>query len=87
MATRGAHWVSNEPDIHSEWPAPPECSHAVACTWTHRVGSSDRIHRVLPDGHADLIFFDSGEVKVAGMHDRVDVAILPAGAVARGMRV
>lgn len=41
----------------------------------------------MPDGHADLIFFDSGEVRVAGMHDRVDEPPLPAGTVARGVRL
>lgn len=42
---------------------------------------------MVPDGHADLIFFDSGEVRVAGMHDRVDEPLLTAGTVARGVRL
>ncbi len=79
--------VLNESDSYRESSAPARWSHAVACTWTHRVGGSDTTHRVVPDGHADLIFFESGEIRVAGMHDCVDEPLLTAGTVAHGVRL
>lgn len=41
----------------------------------------------MPDGHADLIFFESGQIRVAGMHDQVDEPLLTADTVARGVRL
>src|SRR5215210_2636008 len=51
--------VLNEADIYREWEPPPEWRHAVACLWEQRVGV-ERVQRVVPDGHADLLVHDSG---------------------------
>ena len=59
----------------------------MACVWTHCVGARDVIHRVTADGHGDLIFFESGDTRVVGIHDRVDKPFLPAGTVAHGIRL
>jgi AraC-like DNA-binding protein len=49
--------------------------------------SVDRIQRVLPDGHADLLRYESGRVEVVGLHDRVDLPFLPTGTRVRGIRL
>lgn len=41
----------------------------------------------MADGHGDLIFFESGETRVVGIHDRVDQPFLAAGTVAHGIRL
>ncbi len=66
---------------------PSHWAHAIACTWTHRVGARDTAHRVTADGHGDLIFFESGETRVVGVHDRVDHPLLTADTVAHGIRL
>ena len=42
----------------------------VACCWEQRV-HADRVQRVLPDGHADVLLYGSGEVEVVGVYDHV----------------
>lgn len=76
--------VLNEPDIYREW-APPEAWRAVACCWEQRVGA-ERTQRVVPDGHADLLLHDSGEIDIVGLHDTVALPRLPAGTRIRGIR-
>lgn len=66
---------------------PTHWAHAIACTWTHRVGASETTHRVTADGHGDLTFFECGETRVVGVHDRVDEPFLAAGTVAHGIRL
>ena len=78
--------VLDESDTYREVPPPPRWRHVVLCTWEHEV-ATDVEHRVVPDGHADLIFFDSGLVEVVGVHDRLDRPFLAAGTVARGIRL
>jgi AraC-like DNA-binding protein len=58
----------------------------VSCCWEQRVNPA-RVQRVLPDGHADLIFYDTGRVEVVGLHDQVALPVLPAGAHLRGIRL
>lgn len=77
--------VLNEADIYREWEPPPGWSHAVACCWEQQVGST-RVQRVLPDGHADLLLYDSGPIEVVGLHDEVSSPVLPAGTRLRGIR-
>jgi AraC-like DNA-binding protein len=57
----------------------------VACCWEQRVGC-ERIQRVLPDGHADLIVYESGLTEVVGVYDEVALPVLPAGTRLRGIR-
>jgi hypothetical protein len=57
----------------------------VACCWEQRV-SAARVQRVLPDGHADLIMYDTGRIEVVGLHDQVALPVLPAGTHLRGIR-
>jgi AraC-like DNA-binding protein len=75
----------NEPDLYREWAPPPAWAHAVACCWEQRV-SSTRVQRVLPDGHADVLFYDSGRIEIVGLHDEVALPVLPAGTCLRGIR-
>jgi AraC-like DNA-binding protein len=58
----------------------------VACLWEQRVART-RIQRVLPDGHADLLFYGSGEVEIVGLADVVALPRLPAGTVLSGIRL
>ena len=76
----------NETDIYREWAPPGPWRAAVACCWEQHVGSA-RTQRVLPDGHADLLFPGSGEIQIVGLHDRVDLVPLPAGTRITGIRL
>lgn len=60
--------------------------HAVACLWEQRVARA-RVQRVLPDGHADLLFYESGEVEIVGLADVVALPELPAGTALSGVRL
>jgi AraC-like DNA-binding protein len=75
----------NEPDIYREWAPPPGWGHAVACCWEQRV-SSERVQRVLPDGHADLLIYECGVIEVVGLYDEVSLPVLPAGTHLHGIR-
>jgi AraC-like DNA-binding protein len=76
----------NESDTYREWTPPGPWRAAVACCWEQHVGT-DRTQRVVPDGRADLLFLDSGEIQVVGLHDQVDLPSLPAGTHIRGIRL
>ena len=73
-------------DTYREWPAPPEWRHAVMCCWEQHV-VADRVHQILPDGHADLLWYASGRIEVVGVHDRLAVVELPRGTIVRGVRL
>lgn len=73
-------------DSYREFPPPLEWRHAVFCLWEQRV-VADRIQRVLPDGHADLLIHDSGLLEVVGLSDEVALPHLPAGTQLRGVRL
>ena len=60
--------------------------HAVACLWEQRVARA-RVQRVVPDGHADLLFYGSGDVEIVGLADVVALPELPAGTVLSGVRL
>ena len=76
----------NEADIYREWEPPPEWRHAVACLWEQRVGT-ERVQRVVPDGHADLLVHDTGVIEVVGVQDRVALPVLDAGTRLFGVRI
>jgi AraC-like DNA-binding protein len=76
----------DESDVYREWPAPPEWRHAVACLWEQQV-VDDRVQRVVPDGHADVLFHDDERVEVVGMADTVALPTLAAGTRIRGVRL
>ena len=76
----------NEGDIYRELTPPDAWRHVVACCWEQRVGV-DRVQRVLPDGHADLLVHEDGRVEVVGLHDEVDLPFLEAGTWIRGIRL
>jgi AraC-like DNA-binding protein len=75
----------NETDIYREWSPPSAWEKAVACCWEQRVRAA-RVQRVLPDGHADLIRYDTGRIEVVGLHDEAALPVLPAGTHLRGIR-
>lgn len=76
----------NEPDIYREWAPPPEWGHAVVCCWEQQVGRA-RVQRVLPDGYADVLVYDSGLIEIVGLYDQVALPVLPAGTHLRGVRL
>lgn len=78
--------VLNESDTYREWAPPDPWRQVVACCWEQRV-HHDRVQRVLPDGHADVLLYGSGEVHLVGVYDRVDLPVLPRGTVIRGIRL
>jgi hypothetical protein len=84
--TRHADDVLYKPDIYREWAPPPEWGHAIVCCWEQQV-TRERVQRVLPDGHADLLIYDSGLMEIVGLYDQVALPVLPAGTHLRGVRL
>lgn len=84
--SREADKVLNESDTYREWAPPAAWRSVVACCWEQHVGAN-RVQRVLPDGHADVLHYGSGEVILVGAYDHVDLSVLPARTVIRGIRV
>ncbi len=78
--------VLNGSDMYREWAPEPEWRPAVACRWEQRVGA-DRVQRVVPDGHADLLFSSDGEIWVVGVADAVARPALGAGTRIVGVRL
>jgi AraC-like DNA-binding protein len=78
--------VLKESDVYREWAAPPQWRHAVACLWEQRV-ATDRIQRVVPDGHADLLIDQRGTIEVVGASDEVARPALRAGTRLIGVRL
>src|SRR5687768_10574468 len=78
--------VLNEEDIYREWAPPPAWRHAVACCWEQRV-TTDRVQRVVPDGHADILMYESGAIEVVGLADEVAFPALPTGTWIHGVRI
>lgn len=76
----------NEPDTYREWAPRPGWGHAVVCCWEQRVGA-EPVQRVLPDGHADLLVYDTGLIEIAGLYDEVALPVLSAGTRVRGVRL
>jgi AraC-like DNA-binding protein len=76
----------NESDTYREWAPPVAWRKVVACCWEQQV-SADRVQRVLPDGHADVLLYGSGEVELVGVYDHVALPRLPKGTVIRGIRL
>lgn len=74
----------NEPDTYREWAPPPAWWRTVVCCWEQQVGA-ERVQRVLPDGHADVIIVDSGRVEIVGLHDEVAFPVLPERTRLRGI--
>jgi methylphosphotriester-DNA--protein-cysteine methyltransferase len=58
----------------------------VACLWEQRVGA-DRVQRVVPDGHADLLFASDGSISVVGVADAAALPRLSAGLRIVGVRL
>jgi AraC-like DNA-binding protein len=73
-------------DSYLEVPPPPAWRHVVSCVWEQTV-AAERVQRVLPDGHADLLIFDSGLMEVVGLADEAALPHLPAGTHLRGVRL
>lgn len=76
----------NESDTYREWTPPDAWRAVVACCWEQRV-HTERVQRVLPDGHADVLLYGSGEVQLVGVYDHVALPVLPSGTVIRGIRL
>ena len=57
----------------------------MSCCWEQRVAVGT-VQRVLPDGCADLLLFESGVREVVGLSDLVATPFLPANTLLRGIR-
>jgi len=75
----------NGTDTYREWAAPAEWSATVACRWSQAVGT-DRRHRVVPDGCADIIV-GFGRPIAVGLADEVAVHDLTAGSSCQAIRL
>ena len=72
-------------NLYREWLPPAPWRDVVACCWEQRT-VEDRVQRVLPDAHADVVVYDTGQINLVGLHDEVDLPFLPAGTWIRGIR-
>lgn len=75
----------NGTDIYREWAPPPGWRAVVACLWEQQV-ATDRDHRVVPDGCADIIVGPRGAAAV-GLADGPTFHRLSAGSWCRGLRL
>lgn len=75
----------NESDTYRERTSPPAWRSTVGCLWEQRAGA-ELVHRVLPDGCADVIVGFGGAV-VVGLADSAVVHRLAAGSSCRGLRL
>lgn len=72
--------------FYREWAPARRWRSVVACRWQQQV-AGDHTQRVLPDGHADVIIHPDGRIDVVGLHDRVDLPLLPGGTAIQGIRL
>jgi AraC-like DNA-binding protein len=72
-------------DLYRELEPPAEWGHAVVCRWEQRV-SVERVQRVMPDGCADLLVYESGIRQVVGLADVVAYPLLKTGTCIHGIR-
>jgi AraC-like DNA-binding protein len=75
----------NETDSYREWPPPSAWSRVVSCCWEQHVVAGG-VQRILPDGCADLLMFESGVREVVGLFDEVATPRFSAGTRLRGIR-
>jgi len=78
--------VLNESDTYREWAPPAAWQPVVACCWEQQVVAA-RVQRVVPDGCADLLLWETGGAEVVGLADEVAMVGLPAGTRIRGVRI
>ena len=78
--------MRDEASIYGEWVPPEPWRGVVACCWEQHVGT-DLVQRVLPDAHADLLFYEDGRIEVVGLFDHVDLPLLRSGTRVRGIRL
>jgi AraC-like DNA-binding protein len=51
---------------YREFPPPPALADHLVCVWAQTVGDAPRVHRVLPDACADIVFVGAEAPVVAG---------------------
>ena len=73
-------------DTYREWEPPPAWRHVVACCWNQEVVDG-RVQRVIPDGYADILMYETGRVDVVGLQDAVALPELPSGTKIYGVRL
>jgi AraC-like DNA-binding protein len=75
-----------ETDVYREWQPQSAWRNVVACCWTQQV-IQGRVQRVIPDGYADLLIYDTGRVELVGLQDTVALPELPPGTNIHGVRL
>ena len=78
--------LSHQARFYREWTPPAAWRSVVVCCWEQRV-DADHVQRVLPDGCADVLLYQDDSIDVVGLHDQVDVPLLPAGTWIRAIRL
>jgi AraC-like DNA-binding protein len=74
-----------ETDSYREWPPSSAWRRVVSCCWEHRVAAGG-VRRILPDGCADLLMFESGACEVVGLYDEVATPEFTPGTRLCGIR-
>ena len=71
---------------YAEWRPPGDLASHACCVWAHAAGPSGHVHRVLPDGCADIVWMGRGRLVVAGPATAHVYADIAAGETAVGVR-
>jgi AraC-like DNA-binding protein len=71
---------------YRELPAPGRPAPHVACLWMRDPEPEAHVHRVVPDGCADVVWVQGARLVVVGPQTEALVSEIPAGATALGVR-
>src|SRR3954452_366571 len=69
-----------------ELPAPGRPAPHVACLWLRYAEAAPRVHRIVPDACADVVWVQGERLVVAGPATRPVLSEVPPGAAAAGVR-
>src|SRR4051812_50046804 len=71
---------------YRELPAPGRPAPHVACLWLRDAEAAPRVHRVVPDACADVVWVQGERLVVAGPATGPVLSEVPAGSAAAGVR-
>jgi AraC-like DNA-binding protein len=71
---------------YRELAPPPEIQEHVACLWVRDPQPAARLHRIVPDACADIVWVTGRRVRVAGPATGPFMSTIPAGGSAVGIR-
>jgi len=77
----------NEPaSVYVERRPPPQLASHASCVWTQAAGDGGYVQRVLPDGCADIVWMEGGQLVVAGPATGHAFAAIPPRGTLVGVR-